>query len=182
MTLGTVYCISRVGNPKLGMISTTAEYALRATAHLAMHPRQSCTTQQIAQATRVPAGYLSKVLQELVRAGLANSQRGPSGGFTLARPPHVLTVLDVINAVDPVERIRECPLRLAAHGRNLCVLHQRLDDALSHVERLFARSTIAEMIRPSRSGSRCLFPTLDGGPESPAPSGAGRARGNGAAP
>jgi Rrf2 family protein len=60
----------------------------------------------------VPAGYLSKVLQSLGRAQLVNSQRGLHGGFTLARAPSELTVWEVIQAVDPLQRIRSCPLGL----------------------------------------------------------------------
>lgn len=147
---------------KRRVISNTAEYALRAVVHLATHGDQPSTAQQIAEMTHVPAGYISKVLQDLVKAGIAHSQRGPNGGFILAAPPEKLSVLDVVNAVDPIQRIRECPLKLPAHGRNLCVLHQRLDDAIAAVEQMFARSTIAEMIKPSRAGSKCLFPTIDG--------------------
>ena len=65
------------------MISQTAEYALRAIVYLAGQELPQ-TTQQIAATTRVPAGYLSKVLQALARGGLVHSQRGLHGGFTLA--------------------------------------------------------------------------------------------------
>src|SRR5688572_19877331 len=102
------------------MVSQTAEYALRAVVCLGSQADTPMTTQQIADATRVPAGYLSKVLQALGRAGLVHSQRGLHGGFTLGRPMDQLSVLDVINAVDPLKRIERCPLGLATHGTNLC--------------------------------------------------------------
>ncbi|NUQ01687.1 MAG: Rrf2 family transcriptional regulator, partial [Armatimonadetes bacterium] len=95
------------------MISQTAEYALRAIVCLAAQPEGRLTTPQIAGATRVPAGYLSKVLQLLGRAGLVRSQRGLGGGFVLARPAELISVLDVVNAVDPIQRITGCPLELA---------------------------------------------------------------------
>ncbi len=63
------------------MISQTSEYALRATIYLARHPSVSFTTRQIAEATGMPAGYLSKVLQTLARVGIVQSQRGLHGGF-----------------------------------------------------------------------------------------------------
>ena len=63
------------------MISQTAEYALRAVVFLSMNVDAAFTTQQIAVATKVPAAYLSKVMQSLVRAGLVRSQRGLGGGF-----------------------------------------------------------------------------------------------------
>jgi Rrf2 family protein len=127
------------------MFSQTAEYALRAVVYLASRPAAAQTTQQIAEATRVPAGYLSKVLQGLARAGVVHAQRGLHGGFTLALPPERLTVLDVLQAVDPIRRIRSCPLGLKGHV-NLCPLHRRLDNALAMVEDALRSSTIAELL------------------------------------
>jgi Rrf2 family protein len=128
------------------MISQTAEYALRAVVCLASQPDVALTTQQIAVTTRVPPSYLSKVLQSLGRASIIHSQRGLHGGFTLARPLEALTVLEVVNAVDPLQRIRTCPLKLESHGTNLCPLHRRLDEAMAQVERSFAETTIAELM------------------------------------
>jgi Rrf2 family nitric oxide-sensitive transcriptional repressor len=138
------------------MISQTTEYALRAVVWLAGHREDPLTTQQIAAGTRVPAGYLSKVLQALGKAGLVHSQRGLHGGFMLARPPERLSVLDVVNAVDPVPRIRRCPLGLRGHGTHLCPLHQRLDDAAGLVERSFKESMVSELLdEPERPAPLC---------------------------
>ncbi len=138
------------------MFSQTSEYALRAIVWLAAHLAEPQTTQQIAAATRVPAGYLAKVLQSLGRAGLVNSQRGLYGGFTLTRPPGGISVLEVINAVDPIRRIESCPLGLASHGKDLCALHRRLDDAIAHVEQVFSQSTLADLLaEPSGSQPLC---------------------------
>ncbi len=128
------------------MISQTSEYALRAIVWLAGHPQTPLTTQQIAAATRVPAGYLSKVLQSLGKAGLVHSQRGLHGGFALTRKPEKLTVLDVVTAVDPLPRIRRCPLGLRGHGKRLCPLHRRLDDAVAMLEAYFKETTIAALL------------------------------------
>lgn len=138
------------------MISRTAEYALRAVVCLAQKKDQPLTTQQIAETTRVPAGYLSKVLQALNRADLVVSQRGIHGGFTLGRDPSEITVLDVVNMADPIRRIHTCPLGLKSHGKQLCPLHRRLDDAMEMVEHAFSETTIAEMLAdPSRSRPLC---------------------------
>ena len=68
---------------------------------LAYHFGRSRTTEQIALGTKVPTGYLAKILQDLVRHELVRSQRGPGGGFALAHDPTTLTVFDVLQAVDP---------------------------------------------------------------------------------
>jgi Rrf2 family protein len=140
------------------MISQTAEYALRAIVYLADQdsPR---TTVQIATTTRVPVGYLAKVLQNLSRAGLVTSQRGLNGGFTLRQDPHDLSILKVINAVDPIQRIRECPLGIPSHGRRLCPLHHRLDRAGEMVERAFGETMVSELLTvPRKRRPVCRFP------------------------
>jgi Rrf2 family protein len=141
------------------MFSQTVEYALRAVAHLASEAPRPLTTEQIAETTRVPKAYLSKVLQALVRGGLVHSQRGVGGGMTLTRTPDKVTILDVVDAVDPINRIKTCPLGLAAHGVRLCPLHRRLDNALAQVEKAFRQTTLAEVLaEPSASVPLCEFP------------------------
>ncbi len=135
------------------MFSQTTEYALRAIVWLAAHGGEPQTTLQIAAATRVPAGYLSKVLQALGRARLVSSQRGLYGGFTLTRSAETIRVLEVVNAVDPIRRIETCPLGLKSHGKELCALHRRLDSAIAHIETAFAESTIADLLAERSSSS-----------------------------
>jgi len=143
------------------VLSQTVEYALRAVVYLAGEAGEGRTTDEIAKTTLVPRAYLSKVLQALGRAGIVHSQRGLGGGMTLSRSPAELTILEVVNAVEPIQRIRTCPLELAAHGVQLCPLHKRLDNALAMVEDAFANSTLAEVLaEPSRSKPLCPFPNV----------------------
>jgi Rrf2 family nitric oxide-sensitive transcriptional repressor len=142
------------------VISQTAEYALRAVVALGSRRGAQMTTQQIASRTQVPAGYLSKVLQSLGRAGLVEGQRGLRGGFSLARPLQDITVLDVINAVDPVQRIERCPLGRPEHEHRMCALHRRLDLGLSLMERVYGETTIGELLDDSDLGrSLCQVAT-----------------------
>jgi Rrf2 family protein len=131
------------------MISKTAEYALRAIVYLAETYDEPSTTQRIAEAGKIPVGYLAKVMQSLSRAGIVKSQRGLNGGFALAKAPDEISILEVVNAVDPVQRIKECPLGLKAHERKLCPLHRELDDAAAHVEASFRKTFIADLVTES---------------------------------
>jgi len=140
------------------MISQTAEYALRAIVYLA-DQRVARTTAQIAKATQMPASYLAKVMQSLSRAGLVKSQRGLNGGFTLACAAHELSILAVVNAVDPIQRFAECPLGIPSHGRRLCPLHHRLDQAAAMVEEAFGNTMVAELLAvPRERRPLCRFP------------------------
>lgn len=149
------------------MFSKSVEYALRAVTYLAAAAPAGRTTDQIAAATLVDSvSYLAKVLQALRRKGLVKSQRGVGGGMTLAKHPADLTILEVVNAVEPIVRIRTCPLGLKSHGVRLCPLHRRLDDAMATVEAAFGRTTLAEILaEPTASPPLCDLGTgrLNGG-------------------
>ena len=131
------------------MLSKTAEYALRAVVWLAREPEQSVSADCLAEITHVPRRYLHKVLQDLGRAKLVRSQPGPGGGYALDRAARKITILDVVNAVAPLERIRRCPLGLSSHTR-LCPLHQELDKAYAATEKAFAGVSIARLISSTR--------------------------------
>ncbi len=139
------------------MFSQTTEYALRAMIALTHSQGSPTTTKQIAEAMKIPASYLSKVLQALVRVKLVRSTRGLRGGFVLARTPDMITMLDVVNAVHPIERITSCPLDLTSHSSTLCPLHRRLDDSMSQVEEAMRATTLAELISEDNN-----CPTLQG--------------------
>lgn len=126
------------------MLSQTVEYALRAMSRLAAPHGAPATCRMIARAMSVPQSYLSKIMRDLVQANLVKSFRGPHGGFSLARDADQITVLEIVNAVDPIRRTTTCPLNDPEHV-SLCPLHQCLDDALADVERAFARATLADI-------------------------------------
>jgi Rrf2 family protein len=134
-------------------LSQTAEYALRAMVALATGNGRPRTAQDLARESKIPLDYLSKILNSLARAGIITGQRGRGGGFQPAQSASELTVLRVLSAVDPVKRIKTCPLGLEAHGENLCPLHRKLDDAARLVEEAFASTTIVSLAGPSLTGS-----------------------------
>src|SRR5213080_2626452 len=85
----------------LGMrLSARADYALRAAVELAASSGDHTTAEQLARAQNIPAKFLEAILTQLRRAGLVRSQRGPEGGFWLARPASEISLADIIRAVD----------------------------------------------------------------------------------
>lgn len=136
------------------MVSQTAEYALRAMVFLALAYEEPCTGHQIADACRVSPGYMAKVLHTLTRAGLVSSQRGLGGGFRLTRSPEQITILEVVNVIDPVQRITRCPLGIHEHQK-LCPLHRQLDEAAAHIEQVLGGVTLADLLRDPKSRPLC---------------------------
>lgn len=127
------------------MLSKTAEYALRAVMCLAGGGSPHTPADALAVRTKVPRRYLNRVLQDLGVAGLVSSRSGPGGGYFLQGKPAEISLLSVVNAVSPVERIRECPLGLKSH-KKLCPLHSELDKAYAATEKAFAGVTIQDML------------------------------------
>jgi Rrf2 family nitric oxide-sensitive transcriptional repressor len=128
------------------MLPKTAEYALRAAFWLAREPGRAESADALAERTKVPRRYLNRVLQDLVRAKLVKSQSGPGGGYSLAVEPQSVSILDVVNATAPLERIRHCPLGLPSHTR-LCPLHKELDDVYAATEEALRRVTLDQLLR-----------------------------------
>lgn len=128
------------------MITQAVEYSLRAIVVLARGGDRSSTAQQLSELTEVPAPYLSKLMQTLVRHELVQSRRGVNGGFTLARKPEEMTIFDVVQAVEPLKRIRQCPLGFTQHSGTLCPLHRRLDAAMEMIEVSFRETTLADLL------------------------------------
>jgi Rrf2 family protein len=132
------------------MFSQTVEYALRAMVQLAAEAPEACTTQQIAESTHVPGAYLAKVLQSLRRGGLIISRRGVGGGVKLSRPPKRISLLDVINAVEPLERSIETPKGRAAGS--LAQLNRQLDAMLDDLRKSCGSTALTD-VAPRRKAA-----------------------------
>jgi Rrf2 family protein len=81
-------------------LSARADYALRAAIELAAAPDGHVTAEQLAQAQSIPGKFLETILTHLAHSNIVRSQRGPDGGFWLARPAAAISLADIIRAVD----------------------------------------------------------------------------------
>lgn len=142
------------------MLSKTAEYALRAVACLGAKQDEPVSADALAIQTKVPRRYLTRILQDLASEGLVHSRPGPGGGYLLSKPGSTITILDVVNTVDPIERITSCPLGLKSH-MSLCPLHRELDKAYAAMESAFSRVTIHDLVH---SANR-IIPLCEAGSE-----------------
>jgi Rrf2 family protein len=81
-------------------VSARPDYALRAAIELAAAHEDHVTAEQLAHAQDIPGKFLETILTHLRRSGLVKSQRGPDGGFWLARPANEISLADIIRAID----------------------------------------------------------------------------------
>jgi len=130
------------------MLSKTAEYALRAVVCMGSQSGIPASADRLAQRTKVPRRYLTRVLQDLAAVGLVRSRPGPGGGYELSRDTTRISILDVVDSVDPIQRIDRCPLGLNSHT-SLCPLHAELDRAYAEIQASFAGVTIQDVVDSS---------------------------------
>jgi len=131
------------------LYSTPCEYAIRALAYLARSSdRSTAQGREIARAENLPAPVLGKILQELVRKGLLDSRRGPGGGFRLARRPGLITLRDVVAAIDGLDHFLECAVGLERCADDApCPLHDTWKGLRAQVMNYLETTTLDEMAR-----------------------------------
>jgi Rrf2 family protein len=107
------------------LLTSTAEYALRAMAELSRcPPGTALRAVDLAKLTGVPDAYLAKVLRRLVNAGVLHATKGHGGGFTLARAPARIRFVEILEAVDSMPLADRCAFgRPKCSTVNPCPLH-----------------------------------------------------------
>ncbi len=90
-------------------ITRQADYALRAVIYLSrLEENEKAATSLIAEDQKIPPSFLAKIISQLSIAGLIHTSRGARGGVSLAKPAAVISVLDVIEAIDGPIILNEC--------------------------------------------------------------------------
>ncbi len=104
------------------MLSQKTRYTIRAFMHLADHYQQGLIPlQDIADAQKIPAKFLTVILSEMSRAGLVISQRGRDGGYELALPPVDISYGDLIRITRGSLALVPCASRFAHEKCKNCV-------------------------------------------------------------
>lgn len=116
------------------------------------------SVREMAELQNVPYDYLAKIFTRLSRAGLVVSSEGKGGGFRLARPSELITVLDVVHAIDgekPLFECKEIRQRLALFDEQPpawacdgpCGVRAVMDSAQQQMEEALTRHTILDLAR-----------------------------------
>jgi Rrf2 family protein len=136
-------------------LPSSTEWVLHCAASLAqLEPGATASAAQLATYFDLPAPYLAKQLQALVRAGLLAATTGPRGGFRLARPPGEVTLLQLVEAVDGASPPYECrEIRQQGAGalppadcRDTCILAAKMAEAHDAWRRTLETTTLADIL------------------------------------
>jgi Rrf2 family iron-sulfur cluster assembly transcriptional regulator len=105
----------------MDIIRRNSDYALRAAVELAgRFGREPVSTKYLAGRQRIPYQLACKLLQRLNKAGIVKSTMGPAGGFMLGKKPSVISVREVVEAIQGPVRLSGC-----LFSSNFCPLSQR---------------------------------------------------------
>lgn len=123
------------------------EYGIRAMMYLARFPvGQVSSLRDVGGAQDIPESFLAKIFQGLVHAGLATSQRGAHGGFSLARPADEITARQVIEAIDGPISLNTCVLYPDECRRSSgCVMHRAWEEAQERMMSVLGDVTLAQL-------------------------------------
>jgi len=128
-------------------ISRSTGYALLAAAYIGQHQKQGIIlSQDISKKYKIPLEYLLKILQQLVKANLLRSKRGPRGGFSLGKPLNKITMLQIIEAVDgPMVS----QLHLAEHAKGekyTSRIEKTYDKAIAQARTVFDKTKLSDLL------------------------------------
>jgi Rrf2 family transcriptional regulator, cysteine metabolism repressor len=141
-------------------LSTKARYALRAMMQLAVHEGAGpVQLREIARAQRLSPKYLEQLAIPLRHAGLLRTERGPTGGYELARPAVAITALDVVQAVEGPLALLDCLGRTAACDRtDVCAARELWVEVQAAIDGVLSKMTLAQLRENQQSFE--IDPTL----------------------
>ena len=133
-------------------ITRAAEYAIRGVLYLSLQPKGSvCLLGEISEKQDIPPSFLSKIFQNLARAGYVSSTRGTGGGFTLVKAPKDISLLDIVEAIDGQIALNICLNNGAmCDNRPVCAIHAVWSDAQMYMVDLLKKNTFAILADENR--------------------------------
>ena len=127
-------------------VNTSTRYALLAVGYIAQHKGEGLIlSQSITKEYNIPLNYLVKIMLQLVRANVLRSKRGPRGGYSLAKPPNKITMLQVIEAVDgPMHG--QLGLSKRAKGKFSVKAEQAYAKAINQAKAVFQKTKMSYLL------------------------------------
>ena len=128
------------------LFSRKCEYALLGILYLADKRDQgNISADQISKDLSISRDFISKTLQSLVKDGIVKSIRGKSGGFSLARNPETMSLLDIVLIIDGNTIFESCVLGLATCGSDSpCPVHDQWGPIREASRKMMETTTVAQ--------------------------------------
>lgn len=137
------------------MLSLTCKTAIKAVIYLCSRfdSGQNAGIREIASAIQASEHTVGKLLQTLVKSGVINSLKGPSGGFYISREQRKQPIINIIDAIDGRMVFRECGLGLTqCSATRPCPIHFEYKEARDKAEILFKTRKVIDLCDPVNNG------------------------------
>ena len=131
-------------------LTSKGRYAVMAMADLAKHNIQEpISLTEISLRQGISISYLEQLFLKLRKNNLVESERGPSGGYVLSKPPEEIKLLSIINAVDEKIKTVKCKKesKKGCNGKSIkCITHNLWDDLEAHINKFFENNTLEDIL------------------------------------
>jgi len=129
------------------IFSSSTEYAIRGLSELAGRGAQApIMLDDLVAGTDLPRDFLAKVFQKLVHGGVLRSAKGRGGGFTLARPAHEITLMNIVEAIDGPQIFDRCVVGLEKCSDQMpCPQHDLYKPIRQRLKDYMMTTTLADL-------------------------------------
>lgn len=142
------------------MLSNTCKTAVKAVIFLAtkIDSGDKSAIKEIAEYIGASEHTVGKFLQNLVKQGVINSLKGPSGGFYLTNKQKDQPVINIVKAIDGQHIFKECGLGLSkCSSTHPCPIHNEYKCARDIMENIFKNKKLSDLCVPVADGFAYLF-------------------------
>lgn len=141
-------------------LTSKGRYAVTALVDVALHEREGAVSlADISARQNIPISYLGHLLAQMSKHGLVNSQRGPGGGYHLAKSGDQISLADIINAVEEKIDNTRCGGNLNCQNNEICLTHALWVDLNSRLDDMFSGIRLYDVI--SQGGVRSVAKRQD---------------------
>jgi len=134
------------------ILSKSFGYALRGILYIAtmQDEHRKVQIEEIAGNLSVPKHFLGKIMQQIVKAGLLRSTKGPYGGFSLATETLTTPLIKLVEITDGLDQFRICVLKLKyCDGKNPCPLHYEMEKIRENFLTVFTETNVGDLVKDS---------------------------------
>jgi Rrf2 family transcriptional regulator, iron-sulfur cluster assembly transcription factor len=131
------------------IFSRQCEYALQAVLYLALEKEGTrVPIKDLTRKLKIPYHFLGKIMQDLTRKGLLVSEKGPRGGFALAKPASAITLFNIVDAIDGADFSRSCVMGFPeCSGKHPCAVHDQWDGLRKGISTMLVSKSIEQLAR-----------------------------------
>ena len=130
------------------LITRNTDYGIRALSFIAKEKGERVSVPELVKALKIPRPFLRKILQLLTKSGFVRSYKGIGGGFSLAKAPGKIHIVEVAETFQGPMNLNECFLKkIACPNRKMCYLKKKIDKIEKNVMSELRAITIGELIK-----------------------------------